>query len=309
VRIVLTGCNGKLGQAVADLLVSRAGAVAGIDLTPAPNRPHRVVIDDLRRPEAIHRALDLLDGPPDALIHLANHTNSMVAPAEVVLRENLAMNASVFMAAIQRGVRRIAFASSIQAMLPNMETDGTFGQRTPHKLPVSESIDPRPSNVYGVSKLTTERMLAMLCDNTSFKSPNAVSAVSVRLPYILGPQQFDAASKRAGSPEFMWGGAEAFAYIHVADAAEAMVLAADARLSGHEAVWCAAPDPRPAETVKSIVERFYASVDGAPEAVRRCSLVDCSRAEGLLGWKARHVLSIERRRAGLEPPGETGFAA
>lgn len=312
-RIILTGCNGKLGRATASALLQRGHAVVGIDVAPAHTPPagghHPVVVDDLRNPAAIHRAFEKFEGVPDAVVHLANHTNSMVAPAEVVLRENLAMNSSVFTAAVQHGVHRLVFSSSVQAMLASMENDGSFGHRIPQELPVSERIAPLPSNVYGVSKLLTEQMLTLMCANAGFKLPTTPTAVSVRLPYILGQPQFEMASKRTGASEFMWGGSEAFAYIHVEDAAMALVLAAERPITGHEVVWCAAPDPRAAETVAALVGRFYQGVPGADRAVAGSSLMDCSAAERLLGWKAARVLSLERLRLGVTPPGETGFAA
>ena len=73
--IILTGCNGRLGRAVADLAVSRGHVVVGIDAAPAHGRPHPVVVDDLRHPPAIHRAFErlhtLTGKAPDAVVHLA----------------------------------------------------------------------------------------------------------------------------------------------------------------------------------------------------------------------------------------------
>lgn len=307
--ILLTGCNGKLGRSVADRSAGTGIQLVGTDISPAPGRPHPLVVGDLRDPATIHRAFERCPETPAAVIHLANHTNSMVAPADVVLRENLAMNSTVFMAAAQYGVRRIAFASSIQAMLPSMEHDGSFGKRVPHALPLNESIEPMPSNVYGISKLITERLLSSLCDARAIKTPAPLSAVSVRLPYILGREQFDVAARRTAPADFMWGGSEAFAYIHVDDAADSMLAAATASgILGHEVVWCTAPDPRSAETVASLVERFYKDVPGAVDAAMTHSLTDCSKAMRLLGWKASRVLSHERRRLGVSPAGETGSA-
>jgi len=297
-RIILTGCNGKLGRSTADLLVSRGDDVIGIDAAPLGGRPHKVVVDSLLNPYCIHRAFDEAGGPVDAVIHLANHTNSRVAPAEVVLRENLAMNTSVFMAAWGARVPRVVFASSVQAMLPYIEMDGGFGDRIPHALPINESIEPRPSNVYGLSKLLTERMLSQLANPVDFRG-GITTAVSLRLPYILGPKEFEATIARSSIADLQWGGAEAFGYVHVEDAAEAAFAATRAVVEGHEVCWIAAPDPRPAEGVSSIVSRFYKGVPGSAEAVARGSLHDCAKAHRLLGWSATRTLSAERASRGI----------
>ncbi len=299
--IIITGCNGRLGRAVADLAVSRGHVVVGIDAAPAHGRPHPVVVDDLRHPPAIHRAFERLGKAPDAVVHLANHTNSLAAPAEVVLRENVAMNTSVFMAAAHGGARRIVFSSSIQAFIANFDNDGSMGTRVPHGLPLSERLEPRPSNAYGVSKLVSERMLDTLCDSASFRLPgrgaaDALSAASLRLPYILNQQMFEGAAKNTGTVEYRWGGPEAFAYIHADDAAEAVLAACSASFSGHEVFWVAAPDPRVNQTAAGLVEQYFKGVPGSGDAAKSGSLSDCSKAAGLLGWSAKRLVSEERAR-------------
>lgn len=303
--IILTGCNGRLGRGVGDLLCAKGHRVVGVDAAAAPGRAHAVVIEDLRVPSAIHRAFDRLGAVPDAVVHLANHTNAQAAPPEVVLRENLAMNTSVFMAAAQAGVGRVVFSSSIQAFVANYEVDGSMSTRRPHRLPLSEALEPRPSNAYGLSKVLSERMLDGLCDGASIKfhgrEGSALSAASVRLPYILTQQQFEGAAKNTAMIDYRWGGPEAFAYIHVDDAASAILAACTAPFSGHEVFWVSAPDPRVAQSVEAIVAQHYEGVPGAADAVRLGRLSDCSKAERVLGWKAVNRVTAERERAGFRP--------
>ncbi len=307
--LIITGCNGRLGRAVGDLACARGHKVVGLDAAPAHGRPHAVVVDDLRHAPAIHRVFDRLGQVPDAVVHLANHTNSLAAPAEVVLRENLAMNTSVFMAAAQAGVRRIVFSSSVQAFAANFENDGTMGLRVPQRLPFDEAVEPMPSNAYGVSKLVTERLLDALCDSRAFMLPgrdagSGLSAASLRLPYILNPQMFEAAARNTGNVEYRWGGPEAFAYIHVEDAAEAVLAACAAPFEGHEVFWVSALDPRVASTVPELIDRHYIGVAGAESARAARRLVDCAKAARVLGWRPTRHVSAERKRLGLSPVGE-----
>ncbi|MBL0926462.1 MAG: NAD(P)-dependent oxidoreductase [Phycisphaerales bacterium] len=306
-KILVTGSSGRLGSASCRRMVSLGHVVMGVDAVPGPaDGAWPTVVGSLLDPFLIHRAFDRLGGPPDAVVHLANHTNSMVAPAEVVLRENLSMNSSVIIAAWQAGVRRLVFASSVQAFLGGIEAPMTNlpgPPRVPPKLPIDESVPPRPTNVYGLSKLTTERLLDELTTWDRPAPPAAgpprLSAVSLRLPYILTQKAFDMTLERRGPADFIWGGPEAFAYIHADDAAEAVRLAAERPIDGHQVIWVAAPDPRPGDSAARIVERFYASVPGSADAAARGSLMNCEKARSVLGWQAAHTLAdAAARRAG-----------
>lgn len=305
-KVIVTGCNGRLGQAVCETLLGAGHVVAGIDMTAAAGRPHRVIVDTLLNPFALHRAIDALGGQADAVVHLANHINSLVAPAEVVLRENSAMNASVFIGAWQAGVNRIVFASSVQAMQGGAESDGQANTRLPARLPIDEAIPTRPTNVYGLSKVLAEQALDHLCEAGRFIRGSTgelppPSAISLRMPFILPPKGFEMSVTKQSLSDFMWGGSECFAYIAREDAAEAVRLAVDAQTSGHEVLWIAAPDPRVPETVPQLVDRFYSKVPGVEDALKRDSLMNCDKAERVLGWRATRIIREERARRGLSP--------
>lgn len=296
-KILVTGCNGRLGTAVCRTLVGAGHMVAGIDAVAAPDRTHPVLVDTLMDPFAFHRGLALLGGSVDAVVHLANHIHSLAAPAETVLRENLAMNSSVFVGAWQAGARRVVFASSVQAMLGGAETDGSPNARPPAQLPINEAYPARPTNVYGLSKVLSERMLDHLCDVGAFSRP--FSAISLRLPYILIPKAFEANVVATTPSHAMWGSSEGFAYIAVEDAADLVRRAVEADTPGHEIVWAAAPDPRSPESVVQLIDRFYAGVPGADAARAVGSLVDSTKAHRLLGWSAGRLLRDERARRSL----------
>ena len=301
-KVLVTGCNGKLGQAVCETLFAAGHVVAGIDAAAAPDRPHRVVIDTLLNPYALHRGFELLGGGADAVVHLANHVNSLVGPAETVFRENNAINSSVFVGSWQAGVPRIVFASSVQAMIGGAEPDGSPSQRKPVRLPIDESMPARPTNVYGLSKILAEQMLDHLCAADRFAKP--MSAVSVRLPFIMMGKWFEVSVAKSGQSDWMWGGSECYSYIVREDAAEAFRLAIEASVTGHEIVWCAAPDPRVplGETAATLLDRYYSDVPGVEVARRRDSLMNCDKAAALLGWRAARILREERERRGLISP-------
>ena len=301
-RILVTGANGLLGRATCQRLTAANHRVFGVDLSPAasawtsgaPASP--VHVADLRDPMAIHRALDHTEwgGGADAIVHLANHKNADMAPAEVVLRENLAMNTSVFLAAKGLGIPRIVFSSSVQSALGGIEREVRGeGPVLPERLPIDESVTPRPTNAYGLSKQLTERMLDHL---TTTVLGHSLSAASLRLPWILAERQFEWAVTKARPTPDLWGLTEAFAYIHVLDAAEAIRLACETSFTGHEVFWIVASDTRPVEPIAELVDRAYPAVPGARECIPRGCFYDCAKAQRILGWTPKWIVGPARAR-------------
>ena len=307
-KVIVTGCHGKIGGAVCRALLERGDTVHGIDHAPAHDASFPATIETLLDPFAIHRALAAAthdQRPVDAIIHLAGHTNARVAPASTVLRENLAINMNVFLGAIGAGVPRIVFGSSVQAMLGGNDSGPTERYRRPPCFPIDESTPARPSNAYGLSKLLTEQALDRLTDPGmrlawDDRAP-AFTAVSLRLPFVLDEQSIQWNLERGSPASYEWGGAEAYAYVALDDAAEAFVLAAACppeRIGGHEVFLIMAPDPRPTDPLPSLVERFFAEVPGAAEALRRDSFIDCTKAREVLGWTAGTTLRALRSSRG-----------
>lgn len=293
-RILITGSNGLLGTALAHRLSREGVEVCGIDAVARADAPCPTHVGTLDDPYTVHRAFDRF-GVPDALAHLANHTNVDHAPQEQVLRENLAMNASVFVGALQAGVKRIAFSSSVQAMLGGIERwgDPEADSFVPPFLPISESTPARPSNTYGLSKLMTEQFLEHASGG---RMGFGATCASVRLPFIIRQEAFERHLRSKDVPDYRWGGCEVFCYVHVEDAAEVMARALTHDIPrGHHLLWCAAPDARGGASVEQLVEAYYQGVPGADDVLRTGRFHDCSRAKDLLGWEATRV--IERERA------------
>ena len=225
-RVLVPGCHGKIGTALCDLLVRRGDRVFGLDRRGAAHDRWTSNADTLLDPYAIHRAFESARaamGGVDALVHLAGHTNVHAAAPEQVLRENLAINASVFQASLERGVNRIVFASSVQAFLGGIGRPAEDPRSTkPLGFPINEQSEPRPTNGYGVSKLLSERMLDTLMAPT-YDEQRGTNAISLRMPYVLDQGRFEAwAGRSRGAHDYRWGGCECYSYIHLADIAEAV---------------------------------------------------------------------------------------
>jgi NAD+ dependent glucose-6-phosphate dehydrogenase len=174
-RILVTGLGGAVGAGIRPALeqryqlstLSRSG-VAGIP----PEKNFRADISNL---EAITPAFEGID----SVVHLAayggiNSPLGMVdAPWEEIVRNNIEGTRNVFEASSRAGVRRIVFASS-GATVGGYQKDPPYSNITygNHDQVPSEwhmlhtSDEPRPLNLYAVSKLFGEDLARFYVETT-----------------------------------------------------------------------------------------------------------------------------------------------
>src|SRR3954451_18136308 len=113
-KVLVTGATGQLGTLVCKELSQSGHDVLGTDQRFAAGLGVPLQLADLRQAHAVY---PLLQGC-QALVHLGNIPSLGAGPSpQVVLGDNARMNANVFRAAVDLGVRRLVFASSLQAMI------------------------------------------------------------------------------------------------------------------------------------------------------------------------------------------------
>ncbi|WP_053947193.1 NAD-dependent glucose-6-phosphate dehydrogenase Azf [Halolamina sediminis] len=157
--VLLTGAGGRVGQAILSRLADEYDWRL-LDREPVPeDRRHGVpesasIVADVTDEHAVADAV----AGCGAVIHLAGDPRPD-APWDSVLANNIDGAQTVFSAAVDAGVEKLAFASSNHAV-GAYETD----ERTPemyrrddeYRLDGTEL--PRPSNLYGVSKASGETL-------------------------------------------------------------------------------------------------------------------------------------------------------
>jgi UDP-glucose 4-epimerase len=151
-KILVVGGAGYIGSVCAELLLDEGHQVAIFDNL---SEGHRRAIDpraqfvegDLADREKIGKTCS--DGRPDAVMHFAASAlvgESMQNPSKY-FRNNISNGLNLLDAMVAAGVRRLIFSS----------TCAIFGP--PERLPIDETLPPRPINPYGESKLAFEKML------------------------------------------------------------------------------------------------------------------------------------------------------
>lgn len=291
-RVLVTGARGKVGaRATARLLETG----------------HEVVASDLGAPvherelpgEAPYLQADLTDaGAVHHLVrgmHAVVHTAAIPDPAHhaphVVFANNVLSGFNVVEACVRAGVRRLVNLSS--ETVPGI----IFAERPflPPYLPIDELTPARPQDPYGFGKLVIEQW----CEAAVRRSD--LSVVSIRPSWVqeaanyernLGPMVREPLTFSAG----FWS------YTDNDDLAEAIRLAVEVDLQGHEVVYVAQPDNATGLPLQELVDATLprGSVELRPTARPDASGIDSSKAQRLLGWTPtrswRDVLDDAGRR-------------
>lgn len=240
-KILVTGGAGYIGSVTTELLLDQGHQAVVFDNLC---RGHRQAVDpraeflhgDLRREEDILDAMRRVR--PDAVLHFAAFAlvgESMEQP-ELYFRNNVVGGLNLVEAMREAGVRRIVFSS----------TCATYGK--PDRVPMTEDLPQRPENPYGESKLLFEKMLIWYetlhrmqpvflryfnaCGATekygedhepeTHLIPNVLRAALGRAPHVsIFGDDYD-------TPD----GTCVRDYIHIADLAQAHILALDGDARG-----------------------------------------------------------------------------
>jgi UDP-glucose 4-epimerase len=272
----VTGARGKVGSAAVSALLAAGHEVRASDLArgvferPLPGDPDEYVQADLKDAGG---AFSVVRGV-DAVVHAGAIPDPSKNPPHVVFENNLMAAFNVLEASVRFGVGRFVYISS--ETVPGF----FFPERPflPEYLPVDEQHPIRPQDPYALSKWFGE----LLMDAAVARSE--LRCISLRPSWVqteenyernLGPQVRDSAVL---SPNF-------WSYVDVYDLADAIVLAAESELPGHEVFYIASPDNVGSRPFAELVRRHYGEgIDIRPLAREDASGISCAKAQRLLGY-------------------------
>jgi nucleoside-diphosphate-sugar epimerase len=288
-RVLVTGARGKVGRATVPALQRAGHDVVATDLrdpewdTPPPGTAPYVKADltDAGEVYALVGGAAVGEGPRPGRFDAVVHAGAVPAPGRhaphVVFGNNLMATFNVVEACVRLGVARLVNISS--ETVPGF----VFAERPflPDYLPVDEEHPVRPQDPYALSKHFGEQ----LCDAAVRRSD--LRCVSLRPTWVQ-----DAASYRRNLAPLLRDPAAVsvtgWAYVDADDLAEAIRLAVESDLPGHEVCYVAAPD-----TVggRDLAGSWRAAHPDAPTELRPlrrpdASGIDSARAQRLLGWRA-----------------------
>ena len=173
-KIVLTGAAGRLGSYLREPLSKMAETLVSSDIKDDIGTLYAgesYVKADL---ESLDAMMSLLEGA-DMVVHFGAYVDE--APFEKLLGPNFIGAYNVWEAALQQGLRRVVYASSIHAvgMHPKNEFIGTDA---PH----------RPDTFYGLAKCFAEDLASMYWDKRGLESVclRILSCAQVTNPRAVG---------------------------------------------------------------------------------------------------------------------------
>jgi UDP-glucose 4-epimerase len=266
VIVLVTGHRGRLGAAIADSLTAGGHEVRGFDIADG---------DDVRDSEAISRAAQRAH----AIVHIAGLAGDRPARPADIMAVNLLGTWNVLLAAEAAEIPRVVYFSSGKSL-------GML-ERDPDYLPIDDAHRGLPSLPYALSKWLAEEMCA------AFTARSGIDTLCLR-----PVQAFDAESYATAMAAPAWtpgskGCWPMGVHIDIRDVASAARAAVECAASGHHRLLLAGPDIASRRPTLELVAAMLPAVPwrGGEEYVSDPyrSLVDCVRAQQILGWRARHA--------------------
>jgi NAD+ dependent glucose-6-phosphate dehydrogenase len=161
--ILVTGAAGRIGtafrQACGERYRFRLADLRIDGLDDTPGKGHEIVCLDITDADACRGACAEID----TVIHLAADPSPEADWESSLLPNNIRGTVNVFQAAYEAGCRRVVFASSVHAIVgyPPGET-------------VADDAPPRPTNLYGASKVFGEAVASRF-------SAEGLSGIAIRI--------------------------------------------------------------------------------------------------------------------------------
>lgn len=216
--VLVTGAAGLVGRALLRQLTAAGRPVLAIDRVASRISGVDVVAIDLNETHALHALAgrQKLAG----ILHCGAISGPMVGKEKPfsIVETNIVGTANMLELARIHGVPRFVYCSSASVY-------GSTGG-----APIDAATPPQPSTVYGASKVASEQLV------NAYAREHGVSGVSLRLSWIYGPERSTScvlrrmiASGLAGEAlDLPFGAGFPRQYIHVEDAAAALLAALDA---------------------------------------------------------------------------------
>ncbi|MCC5805485.1 MAG: NAD(P)-dependent oxidoreductase [Opitutales bacterium] len=280
-KILVTGAAGRLGSVVCRRLHDAGHEVRATDRTRDPSLPVPVIVADLTMREVAYPLVEGMEG----IIHLGNIPDAHRTDAQTTYTVNTAANIHLFQAAAESGVRRIVFASSVQAVSGTRTLADDVPSVLPH-LPLDGAIPACPGNTYGLSKQAGEDALAF------YARTHQLHAVALRFPWLISRARIEHIFQRGNGTSVDPDKAaysrpdEGLSFLAFDDAAalaEAALLRAPA---GYRCFMPAHPRGRlhglrPGE----IARRYFPGVPHKRDLDALGSLFHLDEIEQVLGWR------------------------
>ncbi len=273
-RVLVTGGDGLIGRAVVRLLVE-TGAVVAVLERDAGSSDVRRVVGSVTDPGVVAEAV----AGQDAVVHLAGLAGLDAGTPEEIYAVNALGTFVVLQACARAGVRKVVYASSINAVGLPLHARPVL----PSGYPWDEDEPTDIGDAYSLSKVANEAAAAM------FARRDGLSLTGLRYPLVrditeAGGAVFGRHIRAALTADPRRQACEGWTYLDVRDAARATVAALRHETPAVPGILVAAPRTYLRDDTVSALRRC---APGVPAAVTgRDVPVRLDRARELLRFSA-----------------------
>jgi nucleoside-diphosphate-sugar epimerase len=283
--IVVTGGSGKAGRACIQDLLAHQYEVTSVDMVRPPNADvpfSRVDLTDFGQTVEALSGIDERVSNVSAVVHLAAIPAPGLATNSVTFSTNTISTYNVFEAARQLRVKNVVWASSETVLGLPFDTP-------PPYVPIDEEYPGRPESAYSLSKLVGEEMAKQFC-----RWDPEMKIIGLRFSNIMEPDDYarfasfqDDARKRKWN---FWG------YIDARDAAQAIRLALEAKITGADVFIIANADTVMERDNQTLLREVFPGVPHKRSFDPNESLLAIEKARAILGYKPNHSWREYARR-------------
>ena len=270
-KIVVTGAKGGTGPSIVGVLQERGYEVVRLDLHPWTEADGLGYVRlDLRNADGVN---DVLAGA-DGVIHFGSPPGDAWFSTTEAFHQVATAGFNVFQAAKNVGIKRIAWASSIEV----------YGDFKSHpSLPVTEESPLAPPGIYGCSKILLERLAEDYC------RWHGMSIAGFRLSRII----YDNDNGRAKLKRFVEGEEMGYdclwSYVDARDVGAACLAWLEADHQGAEVFNLAAANVHQEVGAADLLKRhgyegFAVPALDAPDR----TLFSTAKIRAMLGWEERY---------------------
>jgi UDP-glucose 4-epimerase len=280
-KILVTGSQGGIGRPTVKALLEAGHSLRTLDrgaLGAGCAWEH--LVGDVRDASLVRRAVQGMD----AVVHMAAVMSERRGDAEVMFSVNVMGAWNVLMACVEAGVNRLVNFSSLQAL----------GHSSPHHtalyLPLDDWVPRQPASTYQISKHVIEEMC------TAYATAHGMTIASLRPTYVFASDPRWEGWRKHMPEEAVARSAtiDYWSYVHVLDVVEAVRLALEAPIKGHEAFLLTSDHSHARIPTSELAQKYYPTFpwpNASPEDYTKDnpyrSLIDCRKAKQILGWQPK----------------------
>ncbi len=278
-RIIVTGSKGGAGTGIIDVLRQSGYDVVGVDLHPWTDADGLGYVQlDLRQAAGVN---DVFAGA-DGVVHFGSTPADVWFSTSEAFHHLTVAGFNVFQAAKNVGIKRIAWASSI-------EVYGDF--KTHPTLPVTEDSPLAPPGIYGSSKLLLERLAQDYC------RWHGMSIAGFRLSRIIYNNDTGRAKLKQFVEDEELGHDCLWSYVDARDVATACTAWLESDHQGAEVFNLAAENVHQEANSADLLQKYgYKDFDIPQLEAPNATLFSTAKIRSILDWKAscdwREIISV-----------------